>query len=134
MSSVDVYFVCATSEKDSLNQWMHYSRSQGYAVGLGTRRVEHNLGLVNNGPAKLPMNTARWVSGWCQVVYDRATQERLARELLAFAARHYAREEPGWDLRLKSTMAALAARFKHSAFAARRRSATSQVTTTCRKR
>lgn len=73
---------CASKDPDSLNQWQHYSRAQGYAVGL---RRAHRL-LKADGTLEQRVNYAL---GWLDVIYDSQAQSDLVYSMLEWMIQHY---------------------------------------------
>lgn len=75
-----VYMVCATKTKDSLNNWMHYSRNQGYAVGLSTALGYRPADWHGSRGIMFPVSI-----GWHDVEYDADEQARMAKRSLDYA-------------------------------------------------
>lgn len=125
-----VYVVSATRRRDSLNQWQHYSRIQGYAIGINADEAEwgDRLGPVSraqvllvDAPARvdptIPWTGSAVVQGWYQVIYDPPDQETAARALLHFIADLLVAEGPEYAHFCTPSMLTLAALMKNPAFA-----------------
>lgn len=80
------FVLSATELRDSLNQWMHYSRNGGYALELSTaaaldgydakgKRVENSMAYSGAMSAALP--------GWYRVIYDPSRQDAITRRALS---------------------------------------------------
>jgi hypothetical protein len=114
---VPIYFLCASKNPDSLNQWMHYTRAQGYALGIDTER---KLAPVLSGEVDESERMAGGFlfAGWRDVEYRRDRQTAMATDLLNF----FIRTMPIGGEHERESMAGyligLAATFKHQTFAA----------------
>lgn len=120
----NVYLLCATATKDSLNQWQHYSRAQGYAIGLMT-----TIALapdVTDVASKMPsLSRHSWAAmpGWWQVVYTQDKQVDLATKALRWIVKYLAgptdstREEVSLQ-NSRQCIGTLVCMFKHPAFKA----------------
>lgn len=107
-----VFFLCASRDGDLLNQWQHYSRAQGYSIGLKT-------GIMLFPQSHIPTMSMIW-TGWFDVIYEPQEQVDMAREVLTFILKHLAgREEDGSWATLSHAWGMIgnvASRFKHVAF------------------
>jgi hypothetical protein len=108
------YVFCATRKKDSLNQWQHYSGSQGYAVGFRPRSYMTTWD-------EPPFLTGFLQNEWVDVIYDRDRQREIARSM--FAIFDDIQSLTSWrDANkrriLDGLLAYLMACFKHTSFAA----------------
>lgn len=108
---LDSYVFCATQTPDSLNQWQHYSRSQGYAIGfrlnsgLSANR-DLDQAIVNDSP-------------WFHMVYKPKQQKARAETALRWILENLGDQPPrivrqvGYNF-----LASILSSFKHPAFAA----------------
>lgn len=117
-----VYFLCATANDDSLNQWMHYSGRQGYAVGL--RTVLNYAATQYDVPtADRELFLASDVGGrWMDVIYEPKDQREVSRAMLLFCATHMGDlgSVKDCEVRISQFLAGLAAQLKHPSFEAER--------------
>ena len=76
-----VFLISASTDPDSLNQWMHYSGSEGFAIGLGLDAV---WGPVQRFAAAQPppLFGTNLREGWYEVIYDESAQDELAKGVL----------------------------------------------------
>lgn len=105
-----VYVLCATLEKDSLNQWMHYSGRTGYAIGLDTRG---GLAVTTSTSAEAALQFPLLTNFWFKVVYDEQEQREAAREILRFVAKHALPDQRELAL---SILGSLICMMKHEGF------------------
>jgi hypothetical protein len=124
----NVFILSASLDGDLLNQWQHYARRGGFAVGLDvghplTPRVNaHGVAPSRAGGSPLP--------GWHRVIYAPDEQDEWARKMLG----HVVNATPGnaetwenysddWPRLAKINrllIQTLICQFKHPAFAAER--------------
>lgn len=116
-----IYFLCASSDGDLLNQWQHYAGAQGYAIGLDTGVP---LAPLVSGPPPVPPAPVSHrfpvVTGWVDVVYDREEQETRARTILNFMFDRLEEPEGVAEASIPLMVALNVIRFKHHAFSAER--------------
>jgi hypothetical protein len=113
-----VYVVCGTEDSDSLNQWMHYGKSQGFAVGFDASDMTSLGPVVEEDPKVFPGTLQL---GWVKVIYQPVEQRELAEECLRFVVKHFRDDSlNGAFTRTDSLLLGLASRFKHPAFKAER--------------
>ncbi len=114
--------LCASTNGDSLNQWISYAGRQGYAIGIRTEgRLAKRLrdGQETTAPPSRATDGALLgMNAWYRVVYDRSDQVRIVSGLLDFCVEH----ELLRDGSLPHTTHAIAifgvliTQFKHKAF------------------
>lgn len=105
-----VYVLCATLEKDSLNQWMHYSGRIGYAIGLDPIG---ELAVTTSTSPRVSSEFPLLTNFWFKVVYDDQRQRKAARENLRFVAEHALPNQRTFAL---SVLASLICMMKHEGF------------------
>lgn len=114
--SQSVYFLSATAQPDSLNQWQGYSGAQGYALEIGT-----DISLV---PWEPNFSTSPWPEQppaafglplWVDVIYDKGEQLQLASEMITFLYEHVA-SDPVPLIRARQYTAMIVPQFKPEAF------------------
>lgn len=81
LAEASCFLLCATSIRDSLNQWQHYSKAQGYAIEFDCEARLVPVGTQapsgQNSPEKIGL-----FNGWYEVLYDERHQlERMRRVL-----------------------------------------------------
>ena len=117
------FVLSASLESDLLNQWMHYSSSEGFAIGLNIdhvwapkgRLARSNGNLNIGGPAR---------PGWYNVVYERSAQLALADHALKWLLTRWSlmpippqeHEAMPGTLTAKFVLDSLVLVMKHSAF------------------
>jgi hypothetical protein len=127
-----VYVISASSDGDLLNQWAHYAKGAGYAVGLkcDTLLVPYVLGDPEL-PGRPQLEPPIWRNfvrpAWRRVIYKPAEQKDLARRLLTRIVDEWTRWEENIDRgdylfhkrltqETTSLLTITAPHFKHPAF------------------
>lgn len=114
--------LCASTNGDSLNQWIGYAGRQGYAIGIRTEgRLTKRLrdGQEKPGQPNMPTDGALLgMNAWYRVIYDRADQIRLVNELLDFCIKHELLKDgsPTHTTHAITIFGILITQFKHRAF------------------
>lgn len=90
---------------------MHYSGSQGYALGLDT---SGELAVLVDTTPRTPVVPDHIVGGfWNEVIYEPAEQRRIAEELLRFSVDHLL---PNMQSKALGFLATLTCLLKHPGF------------------
>lgn len=80
-----VFLISASTHPDSLNQWMHYSGSDGFAIGLGLDAVWRPVQKFG-ATQPPPLFGTHLREGWYEVIYDQSAQDQLAEDVLKWLA------------------------------------------------
>jgi hypothetical protein len=119
LAEASCFLVCATSRKDSLNQWQHYSGAQGYALEIKCAPRLAPVGKQTSAassPEKIGL-----FHGWYHVLYEEQHQVAVANSFLGtmktFADGPPGLPAEGWKRLSQGMLATMIAQCKHPAFA-----------------
>lgn len=89
--AMDNAFILSTSlDGDLLSQWMHYSKSDGFAIAIDRAvPIEPVRGTQEKGSALL--------SGWATVIYEREEQVKVFTDLLGACAQTTPGNPTNWE-------------------------------------
>lgn len=117
------FLLCATKDRDSLNQWQHYSGDQGFALGIridGVLAAERRPDVHGSPPASDPKGAVFAIPGWYDVIYDPDEQRDAAEALIRFLTGVADRDEEALKTAALPVgtmlLGTLVCRLKHPAF------------------
>ena len=80
VSTAPIYFVSATARPDALNQWQHYSGSQGFALALLTTDELAPVGVPDQIDPMLELPPYWSPPNWYDVLYAPDVQQLVVDE------------------------------------------------------